>query len=64
MSHNDKQKGKMKNLTITVNGKSGEIIYFYLQMTVSNFLKVIDMTFETVEDVLQGEKQGIYTIQK
>lgn len=55
----------MRNLTITVNGnKSGEQIFFILNVSKSNFLSVVDMTWETVEDVLRGEKEGYYTIAK
>tara|TARA_R110000850_G_scaffold275783_1_gene415796 strand:- start:275 stop:439 length:165 start_codon:yes stop_codon:yes gene_type:complete len=53
------------NLIITVNGKKqGEQIFFNLEIAKSNFLKVVDMTWETVEDVLRGEKEGHYTISK
>ena len=55
----------MTNLTITVNGtKAGELIYFKLSVAKSNFLKVVDMTWETVEDVLRGEVEGHYSIVK
>lgn len=55
----------MTTLTITVNGnKAGEQIFFILNVAKSNFLNVIDMTWETVEDVLKGEKEGHYTISK
>ena len=55
----------MTTLTITVNGnKAGEQIFFILNLLKSNFFKVIDMNFETVQDVLEGEKQGLYTISK
>ena len=53
----------MKTLTVTVNGnKAGKQIFFILNVSKSNFLNVVDMTFETVEDVLRGEKEGHYTI--
>lgn len=55
----------MTTLTITVNGtKSGEKVYFFLNIAKENFLKVVDMTWETVADVLEGEKNGHYTITK
>jgi hypothetical protein len=53
----------MTTLTITVNGKkAGQLIYFTLKLAKSNFLKVVDMTFNSVEDVLQGEKDGVYEL--
>ena len=55
----------MTTLTITVNGnKSGEKTFFVLNILKSNFLNVVEMTWETVEDVLEGERNGQYTIQK
>ena len=55
----------MTTLTITVNGnKAGEQIFFILNILKSNFLNVAEMTWETVEDVLEGERNGKYTIQK
>ena len=49
----------MTTLTITVNGnKAGEQIFFILNILKSNFLNVIEMTWENVEDVLKGEKEG------
>ena len=55
----------MKNLTITIDGnKPGELVYFSLNIAKQNFLKVINMTFENIEDVLKGEKNGYYTISK
>jgi preprotein translocase subunit SecB len=55
----------MITLTITVNGKkSGEKVFFILNVAKANFLNVIDMTWETVEDVLAGEAKGQYTIAK
>jgi preprotein translocase subunit SecB len=55
----------MTTLTITVNGKkSGEKVFFILNVAKANFLNVIDMTWETVEDVLAGEAKGQYTIAK
>jgi hypothetical protein len=55
----------MTKLTITINGnKPGEVIFFILNLAKSNFLNVVDMTFETVEDVLKGEKEGLYKISK
>ncbi len=55
----------MTNLTITVNGKkSGEQIYFKLNMTKASFFEVVEMEFNSVEDVLKGEREGIYTISK
>jgi hypothetical protein len=55
----------MITLTITVNGKkSGEKVFFILNVAKANFLNVIDMTWETVEDVLAGEAKGQYTITK
>ena len=55
----------MTNLTITINGnKAGELIYFKLNVEKTNFLNVVDMTFNSIEDVLLGEKEGHYIIQK
>ena len=55
----------MTTITITVNGtKAGEKIYFILNLLKSNFLKVIEMDFETIQDVLEGEKKGLYSISK
>ena len=55
----------MTTLTITVNGKKqGEQIFFILNIEKSNFFKVVEMDFNTVEDVLEGEKKGEYTISK
>jgi hypothetical protein len=55
----------MTTLTITVNGnKAGEQIFFILNILKSNFLNVIEMNWENVEDVLKGEKEGHYTISK
>ena len=55
----------MTTLTITVNGnKAGEQIFFTLNVAKTNFLKVVDMTWENVQDVLRGEKEGHYTIAK
>ncbi len=55
----------MTNLTITIDGnKSGELIYFKLNVEKTNFLNVVDMTFNSIEDVLKGEKEGHYIIQK
>jgi hypothetical protein len=55
----------MTTLTITVNGnKAGEKIFFILNILKSNFLNVVEMTFETKEDVLEGERNGKYTISK
>jgi len=55
----------MTTLTITVSGKkSGELIYFFLNVSHSNFLKVVDMGFNNVSDVLKGEEQGLYTISR
>ena len=55
----------MINLTITVDGnKAGEVIFFILNIAKSNFLNVVNMSWETVEDVLKGEKEGHYTISK
>ena len=55
----------MTTLTITVNGnKKGNQIFFILNVAKTNFLSVVDMDFETVEDVLAGEKEGKYTISK
>jgi len=54
----------MTHLTITIDGnKAGELIFFKLNIEKNNFLNVVDMTFETIEDVLMGEKEGHYTIQ-
>ena len=56
---------EMTTITITVNGtKAGEKIYFILNLLKSNFLKVIEMDFETIQDVLEGEKKGLYSISK
>ena len=53
----------MTTLTITVNGnKAGELIYFVLNVPKSNFLNVVQMTWDSVEDVLAGQKQGHYAI--
>ena len=50
-------------ITIVVSGKkSGELIYFKLEMDKSNFFQVIEMDFESVEDVLQAEKNGMFKI--
>ena len=55
----------MTTLTITINGKKpGEKIFFILNVAKSNFLNVVEMTWETVEDVLKGEKEGHYTIER
>jgi len=55
----------MTNLTITVNGKNqGEKVFFILNIAKTNFLKVVDMNWATIEDVLNGEKNGYYTIAK
>lgn len=55
----------MTTLTITVSGnKPGEIVFFILNILKSNFLNVVEMTFESVEDVLKGEIEGHYTINK
>lgn len=55
----------MTTLTITVNGKQqGEIIFFTLNVLKSNFLNVVEMTWDTVQDVIRGEEEGHYTIQK
>ncbi len=55
----------MTTLTITVNGsKSGEVIFFILKIARENFIRVVDMTWENTEDVLQGEREGHYTISK
>ena len=53
----------MTTLTITVSGnKAVEKIFFILNVSKSNFLNVVDMTWNTVEDVLKGEREGHYTI--
>lgn len=55
----------MTTLTITVNGKkAGEQIFFTLNVAKSNFLNVVEMTFNTIDDVLMGEQQGHYTISR
>ena len=55
----------MTTLTITVSGnKPGEKVYFKLNIEKSNFLKVVEMEWETIEDVLEGERNGFYTISK
>lgn len=55
----------MTTLTITVDGnKTGEVIYFRLSIAKSNFLKVVDTVFNSVQDVLDGESSGEYTIIK
>jgi hypothetical protein len=55
----------MIDLTITVPGeKAGEMIYFALKIERANFMKVVDMEWSSVEDVLKGEKEGHYIIQK
>ena len=55
----------MTTLTITIAGKkAGEQIFFILNVAKSNFLKVVEMEWETVEDVLRGETEGHYTIKR
>ena len=55
----------MTTLTITVSGeKAGEQIFFILNIPKSNFLKVVDMTWNNVDDVLKGESEGYYSISK
>jgi len=55
----------MRTLTVTVNGnKAGEVIFFILNVAKDNFLNVVEMTWNTVEDVLRGEAEGHYTISK
>ena len=55
----------MTQLTITVAGnKAGEQIFFILDVEKSNFLNVVDMTFNSVKDVLNGEKNGNFKIRK
>ena len=50
-------------MTITVNGKkSGEIIYFKIEMDKSRFFQVVEMGFNSIQDILNGEKNGIYKI--
>ncbi len=50
---------------ITVNGpKRGELIYFTINLPKVNFFTVMDMVFNSVEDVLNGEKNGLYTVEK
>ncbi len=62
-TNKNKKKQQMQNLTITINGnKAGEVTFFKLQIAKSNFINVINMTWETVQDVIEGEKQGHYTI--
>jgi len=62
---NQYKTNKMTNLTITVNGKNqGEKVFFILNIAKTNFLKVVDMNWATIEDVLNGEKNGYYTIAK
>ncbi len=60
-----KQTNKMTNLTITVSGqKAGEQVFFILNVEKSNFFNVMNMTFNSVQDVLEGEKRGLYTVSK
>ena len=55
----------MTNLTITVSGqKAGEQVFFILNVEKSNFFNVMNMTFNSVQDVLEGEKRGLYTVSK
>jgi len=55
----------MINLTITIDGnKAGELIYFKLNVEKTNFLKVVEMKWHSIQDVLKGEKEGHYIIQK
>lgn len=51
-------------LTITVPKESGELVYFTLIVHKYDYLKVTDMTFDSVEDVIQGEEDGHYTINR
>ena len=53
----------MTTITITVNGnKKGEQIYFILNLKKENFFKVVEMEFSNVQDVIEGQKTGLYTI--
>ena len=53
----------MMNLTITIpTNKPGHVEFFILNVLKSNFLKVVDMDFSTKESLLEGEKNGMYTI--
>jgi cystathionine beta-lyase family protein involved in aluminum resistance len=55
----------MTSITITINGKkAGQKVFFKLILTAANFMKVVGMTFNTLEDILNGEKQGLYTIEQ
>ena len=52
-------------MTITVNGnKAGQIIYFPIEIEKSNFLNVVEMEFNSVDDVLNAEKNGEFSIVK
>ena len=53
----------MTQLTITVNGtKAGEQMFFKLNVPKDNFIKVVEMEFNSVSDVLEGEQNGLYSI--
>ena len=55
----------MTTITITVNGnKPGQKIFFILNVPKANFFNVVDMTFETIEDVLKAESEGHFQISK
>ena len=62
---NNQTNDNMTSITITINGKkAGQKVFFKLILTAANFMKVVEMTFNTLEDILNGEKQGLYTIEK
>jgi len=54
----------MTSITITVPVKAGQQAYFQLIFPKEKFMQIVEMTFATVQDVINGEKQGLYTIQK
>jgi hypothetical protein len=53
----------MIDLTLTVPGKPGEILYLYTRVEKANFLSVVDMEFATIDEVYQAEKDGLLHIE-
>jgi hypothetical protein len=56
----------MKTLTILLpTGKPGKQAYFFLNIKSENFLKVIELEFKTIDNLLKLEKETkLFEIQK